>query len=88
MLELLFFAWQTALQLLAGDEEKLLQLIPILIGCTREDILEGKSIQTTKVRGILHLMKETAFSHLIEVNGLFIMFALITLMPAQNFTEG
>ncbi|KAM1010887.1 hypothetical protein ACFX13_047045 [Malus domestica] len=58
---------QTALQLLAGDEEKLLQLIPILIGCTRDDILEGKSIQTTKVRGILHLMKETAFSHLIEV---------------------
>ncbi|XP_008228104.1 PREDICTED: pumilio homolog 23 isoform X1 [Prunus mume] len=58
---------QSALKLLAGDEEKLLQIIPILIGCTREEILEGDSIKTTKARNILYLMKETAFSHLMEV---------------------
>ncbi|BBG98730.1 pumilio 23, partial [Prunus dulcis] len=57
----------SALKLLAGDEEKLLQIIPILIGCTREEILEGDSIKTTKARNILYLMKETAFSHLMEV---------------------
>lgn len=70
-----FFAWQSALKLLAGDEEKLLQIIPILIGCTREEILEGDSIKTTKARNILYLMKETAFSHLMEVNTFFIRFA-------------
>ncbi|XP_062008837.1 pumilio homolog 23 isoform X2 [Rosa rugosa] len=58
---------QTTLKLLAGDEEELLQIIPILIGCTREDIVEENSIEPTIVRDVLGLMKETAFSHLMEV---------------------
>ncbi|XP_050383843.1 pumilio homolog 23 isoform X2 [Argentina anserina] len=56
---------QTVLKLLAGDEE-LLQVIPILIGCTREDIVEEKTIEPTIVRDVLGLMKETSFSHLME----------------------
>ncbi|KAL6137343.1 hypothetical protein ACLB2K_062635 [Fragaria x ananassa] len=58
---------QTALKMLAGDEEMLLQIIPILTGCTREDIVEENTIEPTIVRDVLGLMKETAFSHLMEV---------------------
>ena len=69
--------WQTALKLLAGDEEELLQIIPILIGCTREDIVEEKTIEPTMVRDVLGLMKETTFSHLMEVWKLFVRFAFV-----------
>jgi nucleolar protein 9 len=71
---------QTALKLLAGDEEELLQIIPVLIGCTREDIVEENSIKPTIVRDVLGLMKETAFSHLMEVNNLLVRFVSTILL--------
>lgn len=79
--------WQTALKLLAGDEEELLQIIPVLMGCTREDIVEENSIKSAIVRDVLGLMKETAFSHLMEVNNLLVRFASTILLQAQNFTK-
>ncbi|XP_035539256.1 pumilio homolog 23 isoform X2 [Juglans regia] len=58
---------QTALKLLAGNDEELLHAIPILLGCNKEDILEGNYIEMDIVRNVVNLMKETAFSHLMEV---------------------
>lgn len=69
--------------MLAGDEEMLLQIIPILTGCTREDIVEENTIEPTIVRDVLGLMKETAFSHLMEVKTIFIRFAYV----AINYTK-
>lgn len=67
---------QTALKLLAGCDEELLQIIPILLGCNKEDIVEGNLIKSNLVQDIAHLMKETAFSHLMEVSHLLLSSAL------------
>ncbi|KAG2722487.1 hypothetical protein I3760_02G130300 [Carya illinoinensis] len=58
---------QTALKLLAGNDEELLHAIPILLGCNKEAILEGNYIKMDIVRDVVKLMKEPAFSHLMEV---------------------
>ncbi|KAG7992149.1 hypothetical protein I3843_02G113500 [Carya illinoinensis] len=58
---------QTALKLLAGNDEELLHAIPILLGCNKEAILEGNYIEMDIVRDVVKLMKEPAFSHLMEV---------------------
>ncbi|KAK4791638.1 hypothetical protein SAY86_032051 [Trapa natans] len=57
---------QTALKLLAGDEE-LFKIIPILLGCKKENIKEENFIQMDEVRDVLNLVKETSYSHLMEV---------------------
>lgn len=67
-----FFPWQTALKLLVGNDEELLHAIPILLGCNKEDIGEGNFIEVSAVRKVVYLMKESSFSHLMEVSHLLI----------------
>lgn len=52
------------------DDQELLQIIPILLGCRKENVVEGNFVEITIVRGLLDLMKETAYSHLMEVGNL------------------
>ncbi|KAI3775169.1 hypothetical protein L1987_49738 [Smallanthus sonchifolius] len=52
---------QTALKLLAGYEQELMHAIPVILGC------KGNLIESNIVKRLLGLMKETAFSHLMEV---------------------
>ena len=61
---------QTALKLLVGHEEELLHIIPILLGCKMENVVEGNFIEITSVQNLRSLMKETAYSHLMEVRSL------------------
>ncbi|KAI9119754.1 hypothetical protein K1719_009143 [Acacia pycnantha] len=58
---------QTALRLLAGNDEELFHIIPVLIGCEEENIAEGNLIGTARVRELVKLLKEPAFSRLMEV---------------------
>ncbi|KAK0598056.1 hypothetical protein LWI29_031154 [Acer saccharum] len=58
---------QTALKLLVGHDQELLKIIPTLLGCSKENVREGNLIEMTVVGDVLELMKETAFSHLMEV---------------------
>ncbi|XP_031387425.1 pumilio homolog 23 [Punica granatum] len=58
---------QTVLKLLAGDDEELLKIIPIILGCNKENNKEGNFIEMGVVQDILNLVKETSSSHLIEV---------------------
>ncbi|XVF27153.1 hypothetical protein REPUB_Repub14bG0082100 [Reevesia pubescens] len=58
---------QTALKLLAGDDQELLQIIPVLLGCNKQNLVEGQFIDMTIAGETLESMKETAFSHLMEV---------------------
>lgn len=67
-----FFPWQTALKLLVGNDEELLHAIPILLGCNKEDIGEGNFIEISKVREVVYFMKESSFSHLMEVSDLLL----------------
>ncbi|KAK2659147.1 hypothetical protein Ddye_005680 [Dipteronia dyeriana] len=62
-----WFCRHTALMLLVGDDQELLKIIPTLLGCSREKVGEGNLIEMTVVGGVLDLMKETAFSHLMEM---------------------
>ncbi|XP_015901153.3 pumilio homolog 23 [Ziziphus jujuba] len=59
--------FQIALKFLVGYDEELLQMISILLGCNKEDFAEGNSIKSNVVQNIVRLVKETAFSHLMEV---------------------
>ncbi|CAI9114512.1 OLC1v1015251C2 [Oldenlandia corymbosa var. corymbosa] len=58
---------QTALKLLAGEKQLLLQIVPIILGCSTENAAEGNLIPEAAVRRILNLVGKTAFSHLMEV---------------------
>lgn len=58
---------QTALRLLVGNDPELLQIISILLGSNKENVVEGNFIPMTVVHDVLNLMKETAYSHLMEV---------------------
>ncbi|XP_022724837.1 pumilio homolog 23-like isoform X5 [Durio zibethinus] len=58
---------ETALKLLAGDDQELLQIIPVLLGCNKQNLVEGEFIDMTIAGEALESMKETAFSHLMEV---------------------
>ncbi|XP_054781019.1 pumilio homolog 23 isoform X2 [Prosopis cineraria] len=58
---------QTALKLLAGNDEELFHVIPVLIGCEEENIAEGNLIETAGVRKLVKLLKEPASSRLMEV---------------------
>jgi nucleolar protein 9 len=58
---------QTALKMLAGHDNELLRTIPLLLGCKVEHSMEGNLIEKAVVKNLLSLMKETSFSHLMEV---------------------
>uniref|UniRef100_A0A2P2KI90 Pumilio homolog 23 n=1 Tax=Rhizophora mucronata TaxID=61149 RepID=A0A2P2KI90_RHIMU len=58
---------QTALKLLAGHNQELLQVIPIVLCCKKENLIEGSFVEKKAVSNIVDLMKEPAFSHLMEV---------------------
>ncbi|CAL1376271.1 unnamed protein product [Linum trigynum] len=61
---------QTALKLLAGDNEELLHIIPVLLGCRNQNLTEGNLIDKTIARDVVKLMKETAFSQLMEASNI------------------
>ncbi|KAL0341783.1 UNVERIFIED_CONTAM: Pumilio23 [Sesamum calycinum] len=58
---------QTALKLLAGKEEELFRLVPVLLGCHADNALDGDFIEVPAVKKILRLVEENAYSHLMEV---------------------
>ncbi|KAL5061386.1 hypothetical protein RYX36_032990 [Vicia faba] len=59
--------FQTTLRVLVGNDELLLHVIPILLGCKNKTNTDGNFIETTVLPGLKHLFKEPAFSHLMEV---------------------
>lgn len=58
---------QTALKLLADDEEQLLHIVPHLLGFKSKVGSVGNTIDAWDVQKVLSSMEETAFSHLMEV---------------------
>nr|KYP72025.1 Pumilio domain-containing protein C14orf21 isogeny [Cajanus cajan] len=59
--------FQTMLRVLAGDDEALLHVIPVLLGCKDNKKAEDNFIETTVVTELKNLLKESKFSHLMEV---------------------
>ncbi|KHN16384.1 Pumilio like 23 [Glycine soja] len=59
--------FQTVLRVLAGDDEELLHVIPILLGCKDKNNAEDNFIGTRVVAELKNLLKESKFSHLMEV---------------------
>ncbi|KAG7025929.1 Pumilio-like 23, partial [Cucurbita argyrosperma subsp. argyrosperma] len=70
---------QTILKSLVGQDDELSHIIPILLGCSEKDSVEGNYIQISVVRDVINLMKETAFSHLMEV--------ILEVAPENIFNE-
>lgn len=58
---------QAALKLLADQDELLLHVIPIILGCSTEKDIEGNFTEMVVEQKLLSLMEETGFSHLMEV---------------------
>ncbi|GFP92496.1 pumilio homolog 23 [Phtheirospermum japonicum] len=58
---------QTALRLLAGEDEELSRLIPVLLGCRMDKVSDGNFIEAAPVKKILRLVEDNAYSHLMEV---------------------
>lgn len=58
---------QTALKLLAGNEQELLHLIRVLLGSSAGSANAGNLLEGSTIRNILRLVEETAYSHLMEV---------------------
>ena len=56
--------------MLAGNDEKLLIVIPILLGCKDKNNSEGNFIEAAVVPELMNLLKEAEFSHLMEVSNL------------------
>ncbi|XP_010540106.1 PREDICTED: pumilio homolog 23 isoform X2 [Tarenaya hassleriana] len=59
--------FQTALKLIAGDNDELLEIIPLILGCSNEKIEDGNRVETNVAGDILESLKENSFSHLMEV---------------------
>lgn len=59
--------FQTVLRVLAGDDEELLHVIPFLLGCKDKYNAEESFINTKVVADLKNLLKESKFSHLMEV---------------------
>ncbi|XP_047158395.1 pumilio homolog 23 [Vigna umbellata] len=59
--------FQTMLRVLAGDDEELLHVIPFLLGCKDKNNAEGNFIDAKVVADLKNLLKESKFSHLMEV---------------------
>ncbi|XP_022992154.1 pumilio homolog 23-like [Cucurbita maxima] len=70
---------QTILKLLVGQDDELRHIIPILLGCSEKDVVEGNYVQISVVPDVVDLMKETAFSHLMEV--------ILEVAPENLFNE-
>lgn len=79
MLTFFFLCAQTALKLLARDDEELLKTIPIILGCRKENIKEGSFIEIDETQDIVNLVKETSYSHLIEASDPLIMCLMLSL---------
>ena len=52
----------------------LLHTIPVIMGCNVESGDESSFIETTKVQNIRDLVKENAFSHLMEVGSVICLY--------------
>lgn len=65
------------MKLLAGKNQELMQIIPILLGCKEENLTEENFINMTAVGEIIELMKETAYSHLMEVRNISFCFIVV-----------
>lgn len=52
---------------MVGEDDELRHIIPTLLGCSEKDVVEGNYVQISVVPDVVDLMKETAFSHLMEV---------------------
>ncbi|KAK7397498.1 hypothetical protein VNO78_18673 [Psophocarpus tetragonolobus] len=59
--------FQTMLRVLEGDHEELLRVIPILLGCKDKNNADDNFIDTIVVAELKSLLKESKFSHLMEV---------------------
>ncbi|XP_045794818.1 pumilio homolog 23 isoform X2 [Trifolium pratense] len=59
--------FQTTLRVLAGNDEMLLDVIPILLGCKNKNNAKGNFIEGTVVPDLKNLLKEPGFSRLMEV---------------------
>ncbi|GAU46980.1 hypothetical protein TSUD_190170 [Trifolium subterraneum] len=59
--------FQTTLRVLAGNDEMLLDVIPILLGCKNKNNAKGNFIESSVVPELKNLLKEPGFSHLMEV---------------------
>ncbi|KAK2969997.1 hypothetical protein RJ640_008337 [Escallonia rubra] len=57
----------TALKFLVGHEQELSHAISILLGCSSKNAVDGSFTDTKGARNLLSLMKQTAFSRLMEV---------------------
>ncbi|KAM7262886.1 hypothetical protein ACFE04_000569 [Oxalis oulophora] len=58
---------QTTLKLLSGHDQELLQLVPVFLGCEKDNLVEENLIDGSVRPDILEWIKETAYSHLMEV---------------------
>ncbi|XP_010471257.1 PREDICTED: pumilio homolog 23 [Camelina sativa] len=59
---------QTALRLMVKQDEELLEIIPLVLGCNSSNKKkEGFHIDTKAAKEILEPMKDNSFSHLVEV---------------------
>ncbi|KAK1280740.1 hypothetical protein QJS04_geneDACA004824 [Acorus gramineus] len=61
------FVLQTVLKLLVGDDQELMHVIPIVLGCSPEDNAGGKFIEVLTIEDVSDLLNDTASSHLVEV---------------------
>ena len=61
------FFYQTVLKLLAEDEEGLLPVILLVLGCPEERALGDVQISAEDAPKIVDLIEDTASSHLLEV---------------------
>ncbi|CAA6659278.1 unnamed protein product [Spirodela intermedia] len=61
------FVMQTALKLLVGDEEGLLHVILLILGCSKERDPGDCLIDTADAPSILSMLEDTSSSHLLEV---------------------
>lgn len=84
---ILFSYLQTALKLLAGNEQELLHLIRVLLGSTAGSVNAGNLLEGITIRNILRLVEETAFSHLMEVkyHSKLSIFPLYIMLFQQRF---
>ncbi|XP_074268283.1 pumilio homolog 23 isoform X2 [Silene latifolia] len=58
---------QTALKVLKGQEQVLFRVIPLILGCNVENAEEDGYIEKKEVQNIREIVKENAFSHLMEI---------------------
>lgn len=59
------------MKLLAGHDQELMQIISTFLGCDKEKIMEGECIDATVQSEVLNLVRETSYSHLLEVKDSF-----------------